>query len=304
MSAQSVKGGGGLDIHQYSFAELLNVFDLKPNLTEDDLKRTRRHVLSLHPDKNRSVSAEHYMFFKGAFDMITSYYKSNRAQTAELPTEDIEYDPWDIVYKNKTIYEEIGAIDRKQFNQRFNNIYESKVVVPEDTSRLDWFRNTDETPNYTPLKSEKDIHNSFDEMRSRKQGMVIYNGEFRPLTWGGHGGNSFYDEKETDANGYITCNPFDKLKYDDITRVHRDQTIIPVDNNEFARANQQRDMNEYKKGVEPQDMKDKRMADRLMTQKMEEYNAIMLEKQHKLQQKISANEKMNGDILSQFMLLR
>jgi hypothetical protein len=94
------------------------------------------------------------------------------------------------------------------------------------------------------------------------------------------------------------------LKYDDITRVHRDQTIIPVDNNEFARANQQRDMNEYKKGVEPQDMKDKRMADRLMTQKMEEYNAIMLEKQHKLQQKISANEKMNGDILSQFMLLR
>jgi hypothetical protein len=304
-----VKGVGlaqapmGLDIHKYSFNDLLDVFDLKPNLTVEDLKRTRRQVLSLHPDKNRAVSVEHYMFFKSAYELIESYYKMIKQQTAVLPSEEIQYDP-DFVPKNQSVDAEIGKINKKDFNARFNTIFESKIKTPEDEERLKWFRDAD-TQQYDTVKNAKDIHNTFDKIRTNKTGMVVYNGEFAPLTGGmrNMGGNSFYDEPETDQNGYITCNPFDKLKYDDITRVHRDQTIIPVEQSEFARATQMRTLNQYK-GAPDVAIMEKEKAQQFLDHRAQMHNNSILEKHHNMQKKVTMYEQMNGDILSQFMLLR
>ena len=298
---------GGLDIKQYSFNDLLDVFDLKPNLTVDDLKRTRRQVLSLHPDKNRAVSVEHYMFFKSAYELIESYYKTIKQQTTELPSEEIQYDP-NFLPKNKTVDDEIGKINKKDFNHRFNTIFESKIKTPEDEERLKWFRddNLDNTnQQYETVKNAKDIHNTFEKIRTNKTGMVVYNGEFSPLTSGmrNMGGNSFYDEPETDQNGYITCNPFDKLKYDDITRVHRDQTIIPVEQSEFTRATQMRSLNQYK-GAPDVIIMEKEKAQQLLDHRTQMHNNRILEKHHNMQKKVTMYEQINNDILSQFMLLR
>jgi hypothetical protein len=275
----------------------------------EDLKRTRRHVLSLHPDKNRSVSVEHYMFFKSAYELIESYYQTLKRQNVELPGEDIEYDP-NFVPKNATVETEIGKISKKQFNDKFNELYSTNVKGDVDNERLKWFR--DDTTNasvYGELKNAKDIHNTFDRIRETKGGMVVYGGEFRPLGGSGSsgsGGNSFYssfyDEKETDDNGYITCNPFDKLKYDDISRVHRDQVIIPVDKNEFVRANKERTLAEYKREPDVKMMNDAQSMG-LLIEKDKEYNRLILEKHHNMQKKIASNEQMNAKILSQFMLL-
>lgn len=294
-------GVGQLNIHQYTFNELLDVFDLKPDLTMEDLKRTRRHVLSLHPDKNRSVSVDHYMFFKGAYELIESYYQTLKRQTIELPTDDIEYDP-NFVPKNATVETEIGKIGKKQFNDKFNELYTTNVKEDVDDERLKWFRDDTSNNTYGELKNAKDIHNTFDQIRETRGGMVVYGGEFRPLG-GRSGGNSFYDDHETDENGYITCNPFDKLKYDDISRVHRDQVIIPVDKTEFARANKERTIAEYKREPDVKMMNDEQSRAMLIEQEKMR-NRMILEKQHNMQKKIASNEQMNAKILSQFMLLQ
>jgi hypothetical protein len=304
MTGQSPPVNGSLDIHQYSFNELLDVFDLSPNLTVDDLKRTRKQVLSLHPDKNRSVSVEHYMFFKNAYELIESYYAVMKKQNVELPSEEILYDP-EYIPKNKTIETEIGKMSKNDFNEKFNTLFVNNVKMGGDNEpdRLKWFK--EENTTYEPITNAKDIHNTFEKIRNNKSGLVVYNGEFRPLHGATRniGGESFYDEKETDEHGYITCNPFDKLKYDDITRVHRDQVIIPVESNEFVRANQQRVLDEYKREPDYKMMEKQQATYMLEQQKLQQEN-IIREKQHNLQKKISTYEQINDSIRSQFMVLK
>jgi hypothetical protein len=297
--------GGSLDIHQYSFKELLEVFDLNSNLTLEDLKRTRRQVLSLHPDKNRSVSIEHYMFFKGAYELIESYYKTIKKQNAELPSEEIKYEPFN--EKNATIDSEIAKLNKNEFNKKFNEMYENNVMPKNneiDEERLKWFR--DETNNNDKyekeVKTAKDLNTTFDKIRNSKSGLVIYNGEYRGIGSSNRiVGQSFYDENETDDNGYITCNPFDKLKYDDIVRVHRDQPIIAVETEEFNRAT--RRIDEYKKAPEIV-MMEKEQAEKQLKEQALLYEQRILEKKHLLENKINKYEKLNNELLSQFLLLK
>lgn len=293
-----------LDIYQYSFNELLNVFDLKTDFTIDDLKKIRRQVLSLHPDKNHLISVEHYIFFKSAYELIETYYRTIKKQTMELPSEEIHYEP-EFTPKNQTINNEINKIKKKDFNEKFNNIFIDKMKTPENDDRLKWFKE-DDNNKYDNLTNIKDINDKFDRIRNNKSGLILYNGEFRPLCGGGtnnSGGESFYDERETDENGYITCNPFDKLKYDDITRVHRDQLIIPVENSEFIRANKERNLNEYNKTPDFEITKIQHGIQIFKNQELQ-HNNIIMEKQHNLQKKISIYEKKNNEILSRFMLLK
>jgi hypothetical protein len=300
---QPIAAVGSIDIHQYSFKELLDVFDLNTNLTLDDLKRTRRHVLSLHPDKNRSVSVEHYLFFKNAYELIESYYKTLKKQTAELPSEEIQYQ--ELNDRNGTIHAEISKINQKDFNKQFNKIYETKMLSKQndDEERLKWFRDEiDNNQNYSQqVKTAKDLNTTFDKIRNSKSGLVVYNGEYHGI--GNRMGQSLYDENETDHNGYITCDPFDKLKYDDIGRVHRDQPIIAVETDEFKRATRERRIDEYKKAPEFVII-EKQLAEQQLKEQSALYDKRILEKKHVLEQKINKYEILNNEILSQFLLLK
>ena len=40
-----------LDISKYSFEEILGLFDLSYDISEDEMKRAKRKVLMTHPDK-------------------------------------------------------------------------------------------------------------------------------------------------------------------------------------------------------------------------------------------------------------
>ena len=53
-----------LNIHQYSFKELLELFDLSNTISVEDLKRAKK-VLMTHPDKSRLLS-EYFLFYKKA----------------------------------------------------------------------------------------------------------------------------------------------------------------------------------------------------------------------------------------------
>ena len=51
-----------LDITNYDYDELLNLFKLSYDFGEDDLKRAKKIVLKMHPDKSK-LGPEYFMFF-------------------------------------------------------------------------------------------------------------------------------------------------------------------------------------------------------------------------------------------------
>ena len=42
-----------LNIHMYSLEDLLGLFDLTYNISQEDLKRAKKVVLRTHPDKSK-----------------------------------------------------------------------------------------------------------------------------------------------------------------------------------------------------------------------------------------------------------
>ena len=59
-----------LDIQSYSFYDIIELFDLSPdNVSLEDLKRAKKRVLMLHPDKSK-LPKEYFLFYKKAFIFI------------------------------------------------------------------------------------------------------------------------------------------------------------------------------------------------------------------------------------------
>ena len=98
-----------LQIETYSLEELLGLFHftIDQNIDVDDLKRAKKIVLMMHPDKSK-LPKEYFLFYKKAFDIIVRMYDNVKkvSQTVE-----------DTVYKG----DDVNAVDEehsKQFRKK------------------------------------------------------------------------------------------------------------------------------------------------------------------------------------------
>ena len=53
--------GHNLDINMYSFKEILELFDLDYNMNLEDLKRAKKKLVQIHPDKS-NLPNEYFIF--------------------------------------------------------------------------------------------------------------------------------------------------------------------------------------------------------------------------------------------------
>ena len=65
MSTNNNNTGHNLNIHMYTLDDLLGLFDLTTRISLEDLKRAKKKVLMLHPDKSK-LSSEYFLFYKKA----------------------------------------------------------------------------------------------------------------------------------------------------------------------------------------------------------------------------------------------
>ena len=54
-----------LDINNYNLNDILRLFKLSINLSEQDMKRAKRMVLMTHPDKSRLSPEIFFFLFEG-----------------------------------------------------------------------------------------------------------------------------------------------------------------------------------------------------------------------------------------------
>ena len=69
-----------LHIESYSLDELLQLFELNTrNINTENLKRAKKKVLMLHPDKSK-LGPEYFLFYKKAFDIVVQFYNQQNRQ--------------------------------------------------------------------------------------------------------------------------------------------------------------------------------------------------------------------------------
>lgn len=292
-----------LDINTYSLEEMFGLFDLTYDLTEESMRAAKKKVLMIHPDKSK-LSSEYFLFYKQAYEIILDIYKQkNRIQNAPLSA--TVYNPE--VTKTKGIGNQQSEtvnnynpkeIQGKKFNEKFNELYETNMAKKTDPSKHDWFRQESAQDDFAGRNiNSKNMGEAIEEIKVRQQNnqMSLYNGvrEIRPMGFG----TSYYEDADDSTNtSYVECDIFSKLKFDDLRKVHRDQTVFAVSEKDFSKVPQYKNVDQYVNAREQNKgtAMSKEQSNSVLEKQQKEYERVMMQKQQRdllLQREYEAKQK-------------
>lgn len=321
-----------LDIQEYSFEDLLQLFDIQSSAFGiEELKRARRKVLQLHPDKS-GMAPEYFLFYKKAFDILATFYKNNHKMEEDVSNENpnTEYKHvssyvLDATYdKNvyKKINNDIQEMTPKDFNNKFNTLFEkANAVKKPDPTRNNWFSNDLQEKNpfssYTENVTPTNMNTVVEQMKKHvRNDLVLY--QTAQQLYSSSFGNNYYEDDEDEqcsdsSKGtpnssqmpvkYVECDPFSKLKYEDLRKVHKDQTIFAVGESDYENIQKYRNIEEYNNARSSQNTTplNKTEGEHMLLQQERIWKEQMAKKQHLAQLRTQENIKKNRSILSAFL---
>lgn len=294
-----------LNIHMYSFQELLDLFNLQYNFSLDELKQAKKIVLRTHPDKSK-LPGEYFLFYKKAFEVIVNYYENNNKQSAVVPNKEIVYESNNSHYDedtNKHVSKIINNINAKDFNKKFNQIFDKEMVSKIDTEKNKWFQEDNSQYTTDEKVNANNIGDVFNKMKTQQQGIVKYNG-VQNLFINSNSGTQLYDDEESDE--YVTTDPFSKLKFDDLRKVHKDQTIFAVSEKDISKVPQYSSVDHYSRERNRQSLTplEIREAQKLLHQRELEQQKKISQKEYQSKLETMNYSEKNKNVLSTFLRIK
>ena len=293
-----------LNIHMYSLQEIFSLFGLSSNITIEDLKRAKKQVLMTHPDKSK-LSPDYFLFYKKAFEIVAQFYENQTRQTQKVPETPVTYVPpnqGEERIKNQ-VQGVMKQMEGKGFQDKFNHLFEQNNMASRpDPKRNEWFQ-TDKPAYDVPQNvNAKDMGQVFDKMKQQSTGLTRYCG-VQNMTC--QSGGNYYDDDGSD-DSYVTSDPFSKLKFDDLRKVHKDQTVFAVSESDFSKVQQYQSVDHYnrERSRQPLDPMDKTQSQKILEEQerlakeanmRREYQAKLMSKQY---------EEKNKNVLSSFLQLK
>uniref|UniRef100_A0A6C0I5R4 J domain-containing protein n=1 Tax=viral metagenome TaxID=1070528 RepID=A0A6C0I5R4_9ZZZZ len=294
-----------LNIHMYTLDEIFSLFDLqvgKP-VTVDDLKRAKKKVLMLHPDKSR-LPADYFLFYKKGLDVIVQFYENQVKQDRAVPTEQIDYVPMQTNESNrsttKKVASVIGEMKVEQFQKQFNDLFEKNMLERPDPSRNEWFKQETALYNFdSEVVTAKNMGAYMEKVKETqgKSAIVQHRGV---ETLGPRFGTGLYDQDDN----YVTCDPFSKLKFDDLRKVHKDQTVFAVSERDFQpKPQRSADQVVRERGQQTVAPLEKREAEQMLKEQDAAFREQMMRKEYAASVKTAAYTEKNKTVLSSFLRL-
>jgi hypothetical protein len=305
-----------LNIQSYSFEELLGLFDLKSyDLTVQDMKRAKHKVLMLHPDKSR-LSADYFLFYKKAYDVILEFYQNQNRQNQVADEKTIVYQaPGSGQMEKqvkKTIDKTMEKMGGQDFNSKFNELFEkSGVAERPDPRKNEWF-GQEGAAVFVPeghKVSANNLGQTFQQIKERNSGLVRYAG-VQEMRMGGGGASLYGDDDDDDGNngggGYVNSDPFSKLKFDDLRKVHKDQTVFAVNETDFAKMQRFGSVEEYRQeqNRHSYDPLEKQRAQGILDERDKVYRQQMMRREYEAKLKTEQMEAKNRAALAAFLQLK
>ena len=139
---------------------------------------------------------------------------------------------------------------------------------------------------------------AFDRIKERQQQMIIHK-EIAPMRHSS--GNSYYDD---DDNGeYVQCDPFSKLKFDDLRKVHKDETIFSTRESDMNNIQTFRSVDDYQRARDVTQIRpmERTNAERMMQEQEKLLHDKMREKQYSSELNVMRNTEMNKKVMANFL---
>ena len=229
-----------LNLDNYSLVELLNLFHLKKNYNEKDLKEAKMMALKTHPDKS-GLDEKIFIFFKKAYDRIERIYKFRQRNKQNMYNAEYTDTLEDITNPGeRELLKKIHGKSVKDFNSWFNEMYESHVKIKDldkGGGYNEWFRsNNDEEE--TEKVSLNDFGNFFNDRKKRQKALVIHEGVQDMYV--NTGGSSLNNNVESYSSAM-----FSKLPYEDLKKAHT-ETVVPVTKEDYENRKKYNNVNELR----------------------------------------------------------
>ena len=294
-----------LNIHMYKLDELLGLFSLTYNISIEDMKRAKKKVLMTHPDKSK-LSPEYFLFYKKAFDIVLRFYEDQNRQNQSMTDESIKYQPMKTHDVNtKKITSTINDMSKTDFQHKFNQLFEANMSSKPDPTKNEWFSKDEPIYNIDEKVNSKNMGQVFDKIKDTQASMVRYRG-VENLVVNSGSGTRLYDVDDDETDEYVSCDPFSKLKYDDLRKVHKDQTVLAVSERDFQKVHQYSSVDHFmrERGKHNLTPLEKAEAETMLSQQDEIYRQRMMQKEYYSKLKTMEYEQKNKTVLGQFLRLK
>jgi hypothetical protein len=289
-----------LDISKYSFDEVLELFGMDYNMNAEDMKRAKKKVLMSHPDKSH-LDPKYFLFYKKAYEFVVNYYnekikheeRSDRKSTAYTPLENRDVG-------QEQITGVIGKMKKNDFNKTFNDLFETNMAVKPDESRNDWFRSSDAQYSNISNVTKDSMGKAFNQVK-QQQGALVRHGGVQMLN--SVGGTNLYGNAD---DVYATSDPFSKLKYDDLRKVHKDQTVLAVSESDFDNIKKYKSLDHLTQERGRQDTAplSSQESEGIISRQQREHEQMIIRKQHESNIKALEYEKKNKNVIGRFLQLQ
>jgi hypothetical protein len=290
----------------YKLNELLDLFGLSFDMNIEDLKKAKKIVLMTHPDKS-NLGPEYFLFYKKAFDMIVEFYENQTKQNRPVPNTEMKYQNVNLNGLDKTssnrIRSTINEMNTNDFQRRFNELFEENMVNRPDPYKNNWF--TSETNDFDMPKNvnAKNMSQVFEKFKEENASAALAKYKGVETLFVNQGtGSGFYEE---DNNQYVSCDPFSKLKFDDLRKVHKDQTVFAVSERDIEKVPVFTSVDHYNRERSKQMTAplEKEKAELLLSEQERQYKESMMKKEHAAKLRSLEYEQKNKSILANFLRL-
>ena len=205
-----------LEIENYSFQDLVDLFGISNKLTIEDLKKASRTAIMMHPDKS-GLNSEVFIFFKAAYKLLKEVSltinktKVNCCKTIYDPRPENDCIATDLIHESIN--------NKENFSKLFNRLFENvKQETLTDDGYGDWM--SQEIENMPKISNKQQFEKEIFQ-KKREMGQLIKHEEFKENI--NIGGGDLIDKSE--ITGYQS-DMFSDLKYDDVKHVYT-ETVIP-----------------------------------------------------------------------------
>lgn len=224
-----------LCISNYTYEDILDLFKVNTNFTEEDLKRAKRYVLMTHPDKS-GLGKEYFLFFSSAYRLLYKVYLfRNKSQQDACVKRDYVASEVDDELENNHVWKELANHD--DFNTIFNQLFE-KQLANKNTGHGygDWLKEEDDVE---VASNKDDMERLINERKENLRQLVLHK-SVREMT--SSGGSSITGH----IGGYQSGVFSDGLQYDDVKHAYT-ESVVPVTDEDYKNRQQYSSIDEYRR---------------------------------------------------------
>jgi hypothetical protein len=204
---------------------------------------------------------------------------------------------------NRQVNKAIDKMSSDDFNDKFNQLFETNQMAERpDPKRNEWFQSNKSAYNVPETVSSSGMNDAFDTIKKQSNGIIRYKG-VQEIDYSGSSASNLYGEESEDS--YISSNPFSKLKFDDLRKVHKDQTVFDVSEKDFEKMQTFSSVDQYNRARSQfsYDPLEKTQAEKILEQKEKALQEQIMRKEYEAKIRTQQYEEKNKTVLSSFLHL-